>query len=322
MKVATALTASLALCLSTSAVVAAPSEGEQLFREGRTAMQEKDFDRACAKFAESQKKEPAPGTALNLGECEEQRGHLIAASEAFTLAASTFTSPEKQRYATSRAEAADRRAPRLTVRASSPVNGLVVHVGASVIPVDTEVKMDPGEVVIRAEAPGRRPDTLRASLREGKNVEIDIGALESAGSGDASPTGRPDPGSTTTSESVDAGKNLRTIGLVVGGVGAASLIVGGVTGVLALDRASTVNDKCEGLGGRLVCDKEGFDAAQSGETLSLVSTITVAAGAAALVGGAVLYFVLAPRASKSTGNVQLMPTASHDAAGFLLRGAF
>jgi hypothetical protein len=320
MKVASALAISLAICLSAPAVFAAPSEGELLFREGRQAMQEKNFDRACVKFAESQKKEPAPGTALNLGDCEEQRGRLIAASEAFMLAASTFTSPEKQRYATSRAEAADRRTPRLTVRASSPATGLVVHVGNNVIPVDTEVKMDPGEVVIRAEAPGRRPNTLKATLREGKNVEIDVGVLEStSGTAATKPKGGGGTEVTTTEQPADKGKTLRTAGLIVGGVGAASLVVGAVTGILTLDRASTVKDRC---GEELQCDREGLDAAESGSTLSLVSTITVAAGGAALVGGAVLYFVLAPRASKSTGNVQLMPTASHDTAGFLLRGSF
>src|SRR5262245_19310646 len=140
MKAACAFSASVAVFLFGTTAMAAPSEGEVLFREGRAAMQEKNYERACAKFAESQRKEPAPGTALNLGDCEEQRGHLIAATEAFTLAASTFSSPDKQKYASGRAEAADRRTPRLTVRSSTSLAGLVVHVGASVIPTDTEVK--------------------------------------------------------------------------------------------------------------------------------------------------------------------------------------
>jgi hypothetical protein len=316
MKATTALAASLAITLFTSAAAAAPSEGEQLFREGRAAMQEKNFERACTKFAESQKREPAPGTALNLGDCEEQRGHLIAASEAFLLAASTYASLDKQRYATSRAEAVDRRTPRLTVRTGTKIAGLVVHVGPNVIPVDTEVKMDPGEIVIRGEAPGRRPKELKATLREGKNVEIDIGALERSDT-DNPGASRADS-STTSSEKIESGTDLRPIGLIVGGVGAASLVVGAVTGVLALDRASTVKERC---GPELLCDREGLEAAESGSTLSLVSTITVAAGAAAVAGGALLFF-LSPDTSKSTGTMRLAPTASHDAAGLLLRGSF
>jgi len=299
----------------TGTTYAAPSEGETLFREGRAAMQEKNFDVACAKFAESQKKEPAPGTALNLGECEEQRGHLVAAGEAFAIAAATFSAPDKQKYAASRAEAADRRTPRLTVRASAPVPGLVVHVGAGVIPVDSEVKMDPGEVAILAAAPGRRPKELTATLREGKNLEVDIGALEPEGAEGPAPTATLD----ATPSKTGLTQNLRPIGLIVGGGGAASLVVGAVTGVLALDRAGTVEDRCTP---DLVCDREGLDAARSGSTLSLVSTTTIAAGSAALVGGAVLYF-LAPSAAKTTGGeLRMTPTASRDGAGLSIRATF
>ena len=313
--VAIAIAIATMASLWTNTTQAAPSEGETLFREGRAAMQEKNFDVACAKFAESQKKEPAPGTALNLGECEEQRGHLVAAGEAFTIAAATFSAPDKQKYAASRAEAADRRTPRLTVRTSAPLPGLVVHVGAGVIPVDSEVKMDPGEVVIRAEAPGRRPKELTASLREGKNLEVDIGSLEPEGADEPAPA---EPREVTAPKT-GLTQNLRPIGLIVGGAGAASLVVGAVTGVLALDRAGTVEDRCTP---DLVCDREGLDAARSGSTLSLVSTITIAAGSAALVGGAALYF-FAPRTAKTTGGkLQMTPTASRDGAGLQIRGSF
>lgn len=314
MKATIVLTASAAILSFTLAARAAPSEGELLFREGRAAMQEKDYERACTKFAESQKKEPAPGTALNLGECEEQRGHLVAANEAFMIAASTFTTPDKQKYAAARAEAADRRTPRLTVRTSVAIEGLVVHVGANVIPTETEVKMDPGEVVIRAGAPGRRPKELTATLREGKNHEVDIGALEPDGTEAPVAVTVAPPSSKTERSSTD----LRTVGLIVGGVGAASLVVGAVTGVLTLGRASTVEERCTP---DLVCDAEGLDAARSGSTLSLVSTITVAAGSAALAGGALLYF-LAPRTQTSTAAVRLTPSASPNSAGLWLRGSF
>ena len=49
--------------MQASGGAAPPTEGERLFREGRAAMQDKDYDTACARFAESQKKEPAPGTS-------------------------------------------------------------------------------------------------------------------------------------------------------------------------------------------------------------------------------------------------------------------
>src|SRR5262245_1711819 len=52
---------------------------EALFREARAAMQSGDFDAACAKFEESERLDKAPGTVLNLAECEEKRGRVATA---------------------------------------------------------------------------------------------------------------------------------------------------------------------------------------------------------------------------------------------------
>src|SRR5687768_13662824 len=127
---------------------AAPSEGEALFRDGRAAMQSKNFDRACALFAESQRKEPAPGTALNLGDCEEQRGHFVAARDAYAIAAATFRAADKQKYATSRLESVDKKIPRLVLRTSRRVKGLALRVAGNSVFADTDIALDPGEVTI------------------------------------------------------------------------------------------------------------------------------------------------------------------------------
>jgi hypothetical protein len=278
-------------------------------------MQDKDYERACTKFAESQRKEPAPGTALNLGECEERRGHLVAASEAFSTAASTFTSPDKQKYAASRAEAMDKRVPRLTVRTNSRVTGLIVRVGSRSIALDSEVKLDPGEITVHAEAPGYRPKDTKATLREGKSLEVDLGALDPEGS-PLRPGETPRPGETRVLPSKASGTDLRVVGVAVGGAGVAALIAGGVTGLLALDKASTVEDRCDP---NLACDQEGLDAAESGSTLSLISTISVAVGAAALIGGGALYYVATRKKSAST---TLMPSMTRNGGGFVLRATF
>ncbi|NOU28880.1 MAG: hypothetical protein HOO96_13330, partial [Polyangiaceae bacterium] len=58
-------------------LIAAPAfrdDAETLFREGRKALEAGDYAVACAKFAESQRIEPAPGTLLNLAGCEERSG--------------------------------------------------------------------------------------------------------------------------------------------------------------------------------------------------------------------------------------------------------
>src|SRR4029079_13618987 len=66
---------------------ATDATAETLYQEGRRAAQQKDWDLACKKFKESLDREPAPGTLLNLGDCEERRGRLVAAEGHFISAA-------------------------------------------------------------------------------------------------------------------------------------------------------------------------------------------------------------------------------------------
>src|SRR5215813_8944568 len=80
-----------ALCSSTTVSIALASdpkiEAEQSFREGRALLAAGELERACAKFAESQKQDPAAGTLLNLGECLDRRGLAASARATYLEAA-------------------------------------------------------------------------------------------------------------------------------------------------------------------------------------------------------------------------------------------
>jgi hypothetical protein len=52
---------------------------QALFEQGRAAMLEHDYARACPKFAESHRLDPASGTLLNLAVCHEMQGKLATA---------------------------------------------------------------------------------------------------------------------------------------------------------------------------------------------------------------------------------------------------
>jgi hypothetical protein len=305
----------VALFALPSVAHAVPTDGERLFREGRTAMQSADYDTACARFAESQRKEPAPGTSLNLGECEERRNRLIAARDAFTSAASAFTTADKKGYALGRAEALDKRIPKVVLRISgaSP-KGVVVRAGERVVELGVELRFDPGEVTFSVEAPASRTKKQVASLKESNAVtEIELGPLDI--DGPAKPKSDSPVVAPRRDESASSGGNgLRTVGLVLVGVGAASLVVGGVTGIMTLGRASTVKDHCDG---DLACDSEGASAASSGQTLSLVSTITVIAGVVGVGAGSVL---LLTTPSKKTASTTIGPGPGD--LGLMMRRSF
>jgi hypothetical protein len=81
----------------------------QMFERGRVdVVQRDDYATACELFVHSYELDPAPGTALNLGDCNEHLGHLTHAMKWFQRAEQTFAAAhdsEREAFAHARAEA-------------------------------------------------------------------------------------------------------------------------------------------------------------------------------------------------------------------------
>src|ERR1700679_1918479 len=58
-------------------------EADQLFREGREALEKGDLPRAADRFEHSQELDPSPGTLLNLAQVYEHLGKLVKALDLF-----------------------------------------------------------------------------------------------------------------------------------------------------------------------------------------------------------------------------------------------
>jgi hypothetical protein len=274
------------------------SDAERLFREGRASMEAGDPARACPKFAESEKLDPAPGTLLSLADCEERVRSFVKAREHYLLAASGFPKKDARRaFATGRAQALEKRIAHVTLRlpADAPAEATVRN-GESIVPraeLGSSIATDPGELLVKVSAPGRKDSTLTVTLAEGetKDVACELGPLDTPSASDpaaANPSrnaaGASAGGDGAASEASDP---RRTAAFVLLGVGAASLVVGGVSGILAVSKAGTVKDHCDASN---QCDQEGVDAASSGRFLSPLSTVTVIAGAVLVGAGAYFYF--------------------------------
>jgi hypothetical protein len=270
------------------------ADAERLFREGRAAMEAGDLLHACPKFAESEKLDPAPGTLLSLADCEERAKSLIKAREHYLLAASGFPKKDPRRaFAAGRAQSLEKRTAHLVLHlpAGAPPE-TTVRIGDTVVPhsdLGTATTMDPVESRVTVSAPGRKDNVLVISLVEGetKDVVCDLGAAVEAARVVTAPVA-PVVGPERAAPAPNAADPRRTVAYVLLGVGAASLIAGGVTGVLAASKASTVKDHCDASN---ACDQDGVDAAASGRFLAPFSTVTVIAGAA--LAGAGVYFYLA-----------------------------
>jgi hypothetical protein len=299
-----------------------------LFREALQLLSAStQLDVACAKLAESQRLDPAPGTLLNLGECEERRGRLASAYGAF-LAAKVQAEREGDRKG--RIIEAERRAKLLepllpmlaiAVAPASMAPGLSVKRDGHEVGKElwgTGIPVDPGEHRVEASAPGREAWSAAVQV-EGRpgTIAVNVPPLALAPvPADASSTGGVEPRGAGWSAQ-------RTAGVFVGGVGAAGIVVGSVFGAITLRKTSDSSRYCE-PGTPTRCSPEGIGLRNEAKATAKVSDAAFALGAAALIGGVIL-FVAAPSGEPrkaSALRLEVGPAVGATRAGMVLHGAW
>ncbi len=277
-----------------------PVAADYLFREARKAARAGDYAKACPLFADSLKAEPGTGVLMNLADCEEHLGKVASAWQHWREALDTLSGKNDKRAALARRKIAalDRRLPRLTLRlaAGAPGESRVerdgVELGASALGLP--VPVDPGAHTIVVRAPRHQERTFTVSVREAQLVEQSVDAGAALPEKPPVATGASGDGAVreATSEAAPArsGSAARPIGYALVGIGVVGIGVGTVAGLVALDKKSTVQQHCQSdpAGGVGCTDQTGVDAAATGRTMSTVSTIGFAAGAASLAVGVLL----------------------------------
>jgi hypothetical protein len=261
-----------------------PAAAEALFREGREAAKRGDAAAACGHFAESQRLDPAPGTLLNIADCEEKLGK-IASAWAHLREALDALPPNDDRVATAAKHAAELepRLPRLVVRLANgaPKDARVERDGAEVGAgsLGVPIPIDPGSHRVIVKAAGRRARAYAVDAAETKRVEVLVDA------------GEIDPSVVPPTRTAEGGAgNRRTFGYVLLGAGGLALGAGAVTGLLAIDRNAAMKGHCDAA---RTCDQEGLDAARAGRTFDLVSTVSFLA-AGALIASGIVWLVTHP----------------------------
>lgn len=274
---------------------------DKLYQEGLSKMLEGKLDVGCPKLAESQRLFPRPGTLFTLAECEAKAGRLATAIERYQEYLKLFSEMdpdqqkkqrEKQRDDISATQiiALTKQAPRIRLTVVGGTKNLSVTLdGAAVDPArfDEDILVDPGEHVVRAEGGEGGPFERSLTLAKGASERVEIKGVKAA---------KADKGSSNAS-SGPSGR--RVAAYVVGGAGVVILGVGAVTGVLALGDKDTVTAHCKDTRKNDVwsCDATGLRAAESGQTLATVSSITLGVGLGAAATGLVL-FLTEPSAKK------------------------
>jgi tetratricopeptide (TPR) repeat protein len=257
---------------------------QALFDEGRKLMNEGRYIEACPKLDESQRIDPGWGTLINLADCHEHIGRTASAwSEFLQVAAGSRQAGQSERAqaAKARAAALEPRLSKLTIAVSElnlPAGFEIKRDQSLVGPAQwgTAVAVDPGEHVVEASAPGKRPWRRIITVGdEGEKNEVFIPPLE-----DDVPRPAESRGFFADGPGVQ-----RMTALALGGVGVLALSAGGYFAIRALDYNGQSEDNCNPY-----CNSAGTadrrNALEAGNTATVFSII----GGASLAAGAIVYF--------------------------------
>ena|GEM_PF-1170158 len=170
--------------LSVGRALAAESDAERLFREGRSLVVERRFAEACPKLEESQRLEPRLGTKLNVAFCHERLGKIATAWSGFREALITARATgdvAREGFARARVDALEPRVPWLRVReaAGADADQLTILLdGAPFAPSswDEALPVDPGEHALVAAHRGEEYWRTTVTLRESEHVDVAIPA--------------------------------------------------------------------------------------------------------------------------------------------------
>jgi hypothetical protein len=303
---------SLASSLAVAVLLGAPAARAQstdlaaaqgLFDEAKQLVAEGKMAEACPKFLASFKFDAKPGTAVNLADCYEKTGKIASAWARYLEAealAQRAGQPEREVYAREHAAALEPKISRLGITAPTAPPGLEVRRDGVVLDaaiLGTAVPVDPGTHLVEARAPGKKPwsRTVEIALVAGR-VAVEIPPLEDSApvtmEGARPPAVGPVvPGAPPPPAAPARAFPRKALGLAAIGVGGAGVLVGAITGGLAVAKHGSLAATCTGG----VCVNQG-SALDSYHALGTASDVGLFAGGALAVTGIVLV-ATAPRAS-------------------------
>jgi hypothetical protein len=276
-----------------------PARADALYREAVELFKAGNVKGACSKLDESFSLEPKTQTLFSLAKCRQREGRVATAWLQFSdLVKRGEREGDAAKLAEYKAKVAelDRLVPRATLRLESHPEVTEVRLDGKPIPQSqwaAPVPIDPGEHVFQFSGTGKADAEKRVNVRESETITVEIEPLRDAGAG-----AQPGEGGAGGSVSTKDGSSP-TLGYILGGVGIAAIGAGTITGILAINKKSTADDRFER---RDPTFKDSDDAAS---TLALVSTISWVVGIIGVGAGAYLILTHDSKKSASTSRFQL-----------------
>jgi len=301
-----------------------------------------DCKGAIEKLSRAESLYHAPSILGRLGECQVQVGQVVAGTENLNRVVREQLAPnapkafrDAQERAKGVLSAALPKIARLTVRVDPADAKAQVTVAGMLVPaalIGAERPTDPGTQEVVVNAPGYLEQKTSITLAEGGAQEISI-KLEKDPSATAAAT--PPPGATppavvttgpTPPPADTPAKKNNTLAYVALGVGGAGLVVGGITGFLALGKKGDLKNCVDTR-----CPSSQSSTLDSAKGMATISTVGFSVGFVGVGLGIVLLLTGNSNASASTaapkvakrepfGSVHVEPWVGTQSAG--LSGSF
>lgn len=246
---------------------------------------------AIEKLTRAEALHHAPTILGRLGECQVNVGEVVTGTENLNMVVREVlpaSAPKVFRDAQERANkvlnSAMPKIAHLVIHVSPADVKASVAIGGKSVPsalLGAERPTDPGTHQVTATAEGYKPASAAVTLAEGAHQEITlklerdpaaVAALPATGTGAAAAT------SADAAPPEPAAKNSKVPAIIAFSIGGAGLIAGGITGGLAMSKASDCPNK--------VCDSQSD--LDSAKTMATLSTIGFSVGIAGVAVGTIL----------------------------------
>ncbi|MEO7330652.1 MAG: hypothetical protein ABI193_18905 [Minicystis sp.] len=304
-----------------------------LASEGQDALEKNDFTTAADRFSRADALIHAPTLLLGLAHAQIGLGKLVTAQETYARIVREGVPPRSPpafakavKDAARELDALGPRIPTVIIQVSGAngASGASVTLDGALVPsaaLGVKRPVDPGKHTIRASAPGLSTSEVTLTLREGKSESVTL-ALTPA-SADTPPVAPPphsapplvvSGGAPPAVERKGGTSTQKILGVSALGLGGAGLILGGVTGLLALGKHKQLKKDCPGG----VCPASAQPTLDDYHLMGTLSTVGFIVGGVGVAGGAVL-FLTAP-STKPAKEATLVPVVG---AGYLgVKGTF
>ncbi len=276
----------------------------------------------------------APTLTLGLARTQAKLGKYVAAQESYNRIVREFgnnpnPSPAfKDAIEAAKAEvgAMSAKLASVTIAVEGGAPNPQVTIDGQVVPavaLGLKRPVDPGQHLVKASAEGYKPAETSFTVAEGANAEakVKLEKLEGAAALAATPATGTTPASSTSPAAADTGSkgsSNKTLALVAFGVGGAGLVVGAITGAIALGKHSDLETACPD--GK--CASSQQDSVDSYKTMGTISTIGFIVAGVGGVTGAVLWFT-APKegSASSSARYKTVPASGVSVQPYLGLGA-